>query len=134
MIVRLLPRLIWAAALLVAAVLALVPSPASAHAGHVHVRVGDVHQQTPPAAAVAKAMSVQTVAAAATWPAPSADNSRCDDVGCCASGCTSCHGAVLNSSALHMPVRTLDPVTAADSLPPGGADAGRLKRPPKFFA
>lgn len=138
-------RVIWAAALMVAAMLALVPSPASAHAGHSHAghshagqpqaRAATVHQQTPPATAAVKGKSVQMVSAAVTLPVPSDEATRCDGVGCCASGpCTGCHGAMLAAAPFQPPARAPGLIPARDVRPPGGADVDRLKRPPKFFA
>jgi hypothetical protein len=138
-------RVIWAAVLLAGAVLALAPSSALAHAGHSHshaiVAVQPAHAVKVVAAPAAKAgvarrslTETQTVSVPSLPKAP-ANQTDCDGQGCCTSGpCTGYHGFVLATTAITLPSSHSTLLVTPETLPPGGADVGRLRRPPKSFA
>jgi hypothetical protein len=135
---------IWAVVLLAGAMLALAPSSASAHAGHSHSAVAaqQAHATKAPvgvlqstAMAAKPVTATQSLSAAVLPAAPSGDHPECDGPGCCASGhCTGCHGFVLTSVVFTAPSPFSTLVVLPDAPPHGGADVGRLRRPPKSFA
>ena len=139
-------RAVWAAMLLVGAVLAFAPSSAQAHAGHSHSRQVATTQPAPAAQPVEIAKSKSAAArsdrvfsenltAAPLSASPGTDVPDCPGQGCCHSGpCTGCHGFVLAAETFMTPSLFSTLIVASEPPPPGSADSDRLRRPPRSFA
>jgi hypothetical protein len=116
-------------AIAVLATIALAPSIAAAHAGHVHAQ--PVHQTT----AMSSQPAQLEVTASAALPSEQSDDADCADRGCCASGpCTGCHGFVLTSLPVYLPSLHSTSLASSDADPRPSPHDGRLRRPPKSFA
>jgi hypothetical protein len=121
-----------AVAAFVAAVLALAPWPAKAHAGHNHSHVTPQQTSKPDVAKQAPAFQ-ELWAAAVSQTSPEAND--CSDRGCCDSGpCTGCHGFVLVAVPDTMPPLVSRLLLIGGSPPHLSPQVYRLRRPPKSFA
>jgi len=116
-------------AMAVLAAIALSPSIASAHAGHVHAQ--PPHQTT----ALSSKSTPLEVTASASLPSEQSDDADCAGRGCCSSGpCTGCHGFVLTSLPIYLPSLHSTSLASGDADPRPSIHDGRLRRPPKSFA